>query len=83
MKKVIRNTTNGKPQQTKEARKEIRASESCGGRTRARPEGTLRSAKNCDREHVKSLAEAKRKKPENFGLLRVAEAGLEHATSRL
>ena len=82
MKKVIRNTTNGKPQQTKEARK-LRASESCGGRTRARPEGTLRSAKNCDREHVKSLAEAKRKKSENFGLLKVAEAGLEHATSRL
>ena len=36
---------------------------SCGGKTRARPKGTLRSAKNCDREHVKSLAVAKRMKP--------------------
>ena len=36
---------------------------SYGGKTRARPKGTLRSAKNCDREHVKSIAVENEKSP--------------------
>lgn len=40
---------------------------SCGGRIRARPKGTLRSAKNCDREHVKDSA--KHEKPVDDWLL--------------
>ena len=36
---------------------------SYGGKTRARPKGTLRSAKNCDREHVKSFAVENEKSP--------------------
>ena len=36
---------------------------SYGGKTRARPKGTLRSAKNCEREHVKSFAVENEKSP--------------------